>query len=475
MSKEHLKELISSKMNQYIELSHFIWENPELRFQTDKAAERFAYMLDKEGFKVETNVAGVPNAIKATFGNKGPVIGLLAEYDALSNMNQIADLGHKESEKENQPGHGCGHNLLGVASLAATVALKDYLIETRTGGTIILFGCPAEESGYGKAYLAKAGVFKGVDAMLAWHPSDITSPWYQGTLAVVQSYFSFEGVAAHAATNPELGRSALDAAELMNVGVNYLREHIPEGVRLHYAYIDAGGESANVVQASSKLHYFIRATEPKVAMDVFERVKKIAQGAALMTETKLSVDFDSACMNYVPNKRLTDLIFENLKQYGDAEYDKFDLAYASRYRMTLTTSQVEKMKKKLTSEFGTETASWVEKQSKLSLCSKVATTPASNTMMVSTDVGDVSWVVPTGQFNYGCEPLGTAPHSWQWVANGKSEIAHKGIEKAGQILAFSALDLIHQPDVLEEVKDEFAQFKESRPFQSMLLDNAKPH
>ena len=286
-NKQNIIDYLEQNQEKFAKISDKIWNNPEIRFELRESADALINALANEGFEIERNIAEMEDAFIATYGSGSPVIGFLGEYDALSNLSQIADSVEKKPIEEGACGHGCGHHALGTGSMAAALAVKQYMLDNNIKGTVKFFGCPAEESGSGKAFMARAGVFKGVDSMITWHPWTENEIWGTSSLANFQIYFNFKGKSSHAAASPHQGRSALDAAELMNVGVNYLREHIIQEARVHYAYLDAGGKSPNVVQPASSLLYFIRAPKSQQVKEIYDRIVKIAQGAALMTETEL--------------------------------------------------------------------------------------------------------------------------------------------------------------------------------------------
>lgn len=326
-AKERLMQIVEDKQNEFIKASDQIWHTPETRFAVEKSVQPYYDVLEKEGFEIKKGIADMDYSFEATWGKGKPVIGMLAEYDALGNLSQVAGATEHQPIVAGDNGHGCGHNVLGTAALAGAVAIKTLMEEEHLSGTIKLFGCPAEESGYGKAFMARDGIFSDLDIALANHPMDSMSGWGSSSLAVLQCYYQFTGIPAHAAAAPEMGRSALDAAELMNIGVQFLREHIIDSARIHYAFIDAGGESANVVQPSAKLYYFIRAPHVDQAKAIFARVNKIAEGAALMTETKLTKEFDAGCSDFIANKPLTRAIDRNLDIVGPLKLTKEELAF----------------------------------------------------------------------------------------------------------------------------------------------------
>lgn len=474
-TEQKIVDLIEAKKQDFIGLADAVWAANETRFDTKESVKEYYRLLEQEGFSIEKGIADMEHAFIATAGNGGPIIGILAEYDALGNLSQEADLGEKKACVIGGNGHGCGHNLLGAGALAGAVGIKDYLQEHNLPGTIQLFGCPAEESGYGKAFMARDGVFDHLDAALTWHPMDTTSGWGMSSLAVYQVYYNFKGVSAHAAAAPEMGRSALDAAELMNIGVQFLREHVVESARIHYAFMDSGGESANVVQPSASLYYFIRAKKLDQAREIYERINKIAKGAALMTETELEVVFDSACADYIPNKAITGAMYDNLVSIGQLNLTKEELEYEKRYCESLPESAREGLYQRAKKAFPDLPEAEIKELAASPILEKPMPLIFSDEVQGSTDVGDVSWVVPTAQIFIGCEPQGTPPHSWQWVANGKSAVAHKGLLAAGKVIAKTALDLIVNPELLKQAKEEHQQILNGKQYQSGIPADVKPH
>ncbi|MDR1019384.1 MAG: amidohydrolase [Synergistaceae bacterium] len=456
-AKRELAGLIEAKAREFTRVSDDIWGYAETRFSLPKSADALISVLESEGFRAERGAAGMEDAFVAVCGQGGPVIGLLAEYDALSNLSQVSDSTKMEPLERGGNGHGCGHNALGTASLAAAVGLKDFLAKEGLGrgATIKFFGCPAEESGSGKAFMARGGVFDGTDVMLTWHPWTETKIWGTSSLANYQVFFHFKGTSAHAAASPELGRSALDAAELMSVGVNYLREHIVQDARIHYAYTNAGGESPNVVQPNASVLYFIRAPKSSQVRPIFERVVDIAKGAALMTGTMVEVEWDSACSEYIVNDTLARVMYENMKELGDLKYTAQEMDYAREYVGTLpagAAGNVAALIKKCFPGIGQDKADAMASEPVQGELFPYAM--SDEAMKGSTDVGDASWIAPTAQALVSCFPTGTASHSWQWVACGKSSIAHKGLIYAGKAMAMTALDVIDDPSIAEKAKQE---------------------
>ncbi|MCL2007817.1 MAG: M20 family metallopeptidase [Treponema sp.] len=454
--KKIIIDAIESKSKVFCDISDKIWDFAEVRFDLRNSADLLCNYLEQEGFTIERGLSGMNDAFIATYGSEGPVIGILGEYDALSGMSQSAGQCKKEVLVEGGAGHGCGHQLLAAGALAGAIGLKEYLSKAGESGIIKYFGCPAEESGSGKAFLARDGAFTGVDAFLTWHPMSETGAFGCSTLANYQVYFHFKGRSSHAAAAPHEGRSALDACELMNVGVNYLREHIVPEARVHYAYIDTGGPAPNVVQASSTLLYFIRAPKSSQVHDIYLRVLDIAKGAALMTGTSMELEWDSACAEYILNSTLLDAMYKNMVELGPVPFDDEDFEHARGYSSQLDDLTKNFLRSSIAKKFPGESRERLDLLASKPLLDDIVPLSISEEAMPgSTDVSDASWHAPTVQFVVGCYPQGTPPHSWQWVATGKSSVVHKGLLHSGKILALTALDIIKNPELLKKAKEEF--------------------
>lgn len=421
-----LAPFIDARSDRYAELSDRIWSLAELRYDEHKSAELHIAMLQEAGFRVTRDAAGIPTAFVAEAGTDGPVIGILGEYDALSGLSQEsgAYACQPSPETPNGNGHGCGHHLLGTAAHFAAVAVKEFLERNGLPGRIRFYGCPAEEGGSGKTFMARAGLFDDLDAALTWHPASHTGIFHQSSLANIQAYFRFRGVAAHAANSPHLGRSALDAVELMNVGVNYLREHMVPDARVHYAVTNSGGISPNVVQARAEVLYLVRAPINSQAAELYERVKNVARGAALMTGCELEIVFDKACSNYIPNGVLNQVMYANMQALQGPAYTEGEQQAARRMWDAISADDIDNAGKNLGAVLRNPTP----------LFSGVAPyEPGRHEISYgSTDVGDVSWVTPTAQCWGACYAYGTPFHSWQMVAQGKLSLAHKGHGARGQ-------------------------------------------
>ncbi|MCD2345652.1 M20 family metallopeptidase [Clostridium guangxiense] len=432
-----------------------MWEFAETRFQEYKSSELLCDVLQKEGFTITKAVANIDTAFVATFGSGKPKIGILGEFDALYNLSQKSDTDVKEAIIQNGNGHGCGHNALGAGALAAVVAVKDYMIKNNIKGTICYFGCPGEEGGSGKAYMAREKVFNDVDAAFTWHPADVTGVVEGSSLANIQAYVRFYGKSAHAAACPHLGRSALDAVELMNVGINYLREHVIEDARMHYALTNGGGLSPNVVQAFAEELLLVRAPKMSQTKEIYERVKNIAKGAALMTDTKVEIIFDKAASNVVVNDTLSKVMYEKLLELGQIKLTKKEEEFAKKIKNTL--SDEEKITDKV----------MMDSIKEYKFTEKAAPE--------STDVGDVSFVVPTAQINTSCWVLGTAGHSWQVVAQGKCGYLHNAMILAGKVMALSALELFENNEIIVKAKEELKERLNGEEYICPIPSYIKPH
>jgi len=472
---ESVQGLVKAKKEKFLGVSDKLWDYAETRFAEHKSAELLAKVLEEEGYAVERNAGGVETAVVGTWGSGKPVIGFLGEYDALANLSQAAGEVVKKPLEEGKPGQGCGHNLLGAGALMAATALRDYLKENKLPGTVKFFGCPAEEGGSGKTYMLRGGAFDGTDICLTWHPGADNNVLTVSSLANIQCYFHFKGRSAHAAAAPENGRSALDAVELMNVAGNYLREHVPTTSRLHYAIVNAGGTAPNVVQAEASVLYLMRAPSLDGVQNIFERICKIAQGAALMTETEVEIDFDKACSNYLANITLSDVMNEVMTDLGAAEYTQEDIDFAEKLRATLSEGERNKTAGRTYNK-----PDWQEIEEKYD--SEALATfihpyhPELKEVSGggSTDVGDVSWVVPTAQFYMATAPKNTSAHTWQWVSCGKSGMAHKGTVRAAEIMAATALIAYNNPEIIENAKAELNKVLEKTPYSNPIPTHVKP-
>ncbi|OIK16805.1 amidohydrolase [Bacillus sp. MUM 116] len=462
-----ISDLIEQKSDKIIELSDKIWACPEIYFEEHQSSEYLCKALEDEGFQVEREVAGLHTGFIGSYGDGGPIIAILGEFDALTGLSQKKGLAEHVPVVAGGHGHGCGHNLLGSGAFAAAVAIKDYMKQTGLQGTVRYYGCPAEEAGSGKAFMARAGLFDDVDLALSWHPSTIPCIWNVNTLANYSVTFKFNGKSAHAAAAPHLGRSALDAVELMNIGVNYLREHMISEARVHYAITDTGGTSPNVVQPHAEVVYLIRAPKKQQVKELYERVYNIAKGAALMTGTTMEVEFEGTASNLIPNTTLAEIMYKNLTKVGVPVYDELDQKFAKEIRATLSQEDIDADLAGLNKETA-------KKLNDKYIADIIPPLGDEGALSGSTDVGDVSWVVPTIQCMTTCFALGTPLHTWQVVSQGATPIAHKGMLLAGKVIACTAIEAIQNQDIIEKAKSEWQERLEGEPYVSLIPENVMP-
>ena len=459
MREDKLKALsvIEEHADLFRGMADEIWENPELSLKEYRAAELYCGKLRELGFTVTENLCNIPTAFCGSFGSGRPVIGILGEFDALSGLSQKAGAAEPVPVTPGGNGHGCGHNLLGVGSLAAACAVKAWLEKSGGPGTVIFFGCPGEEGGAGKAFMARDGLWKKLDAALCWHPSDVNQVKTGTNNSSIQVLYKFTGKAAHAAGDPYNGRSALDAVELMNVGVQFLREHVTDDCRIHYAITDAGGVSPNVVQAKASVLYMVRANKVADSVKLQARVDDIARGAALMTGTEFERVFIDGTAELLPNFAIEQALYRNLEESGVPDYSPEDLELAAALKASYPGSGISGV-------YGMRDPAIAKTVRTLSQDGKKPVNdfipPLYSTTQFSpgsTDVGDVSWLTPTSQIETVCWPAGVPGHSWQIVACGKSELAHKGMFLAAKVLAGTAVDLLSDGALLARARAEFEE------------------
>ena len=462
---EEIWRLVEDRQQPFIELSDTVWGMPELAYNEHRSVAEHKKVLEAHDFRITENVAGIPTAIMGEAGEDGPVIAILGEYDALPGLSQEAGVAEHRQIPGDGHGHGCGHNLLGAGALLAATAVKDYLAKNGIKGRVRYYGCPAEEGGAAKAFMVRDGAFKDVDIAISWHPAPFAAVNEANSLANTRIDFTFVGRSSHAAAAPHLGRSALDAIELMNVGVNYMREHMPSDARIHYAYLDAGGIAPNVVQGKATVRYLIRATDLPGLRALVERVRKIADGAALMTETTVTTKTVSAVSNLLGNSPLERAMQNNIERLGPPPFDDEDRAFAAEIQKTLTPEDIASAFKRM----------GVPVRRGVPLADQIIPLEAKGAAMVgSTDVGDVSWVVPTVQARGATYAIGTPGHSWQLTAQGKSPLAHKGMVHVAKIMAGVAVDALSDPKLIESAKADLAERTAADPYVCPLPDDLTP-
>lgn len=455
MEKEVLYRTIEEKAPLLTALSDHIWEYAELSMREVRSTAEYVALLRQEGFTVEENLCGIPTAFSGRYGTQRPVIGILGEYDALSGLSQEAGALEHKPLTPGGCGQGCGHNLLGAGSLGAAIAIKEAIASGQLEGSVVFYGCPGEEGCAGKTFMARDGMFRDLDAAITWHPGDTNEVTVGSNAASIQMEYSFDGIAAHAAGCPYAGRSALDAAELMNVGVQFLREHMEPKESVHYSFIDAGGVSPNVVQPTAKLVYMIRSTTVPKAKLLLARVNRIAQGAAMMTDTTVTFRQLDGTASTLSNRVLENLLHRCLTDTPLPEYTEDELSFARDLKETFGPV---KLPGDLTEENPLVRQFVVEKTEggKAALNNFVMPyVPSSLFSPGSTDVGDVSWLTPTAQFTAVTWPSGAPGHSWQNVSAGKTAMAHKGLLYAAKVLAAAAARMMTDRSILKDAREEF--------------------
>ncbi|WP_224484852.1 amidohydrolase [Robertkochia aurantiaca] len=424
-------EELDDRTEKYGEIAQQIWEWAEMGYQEEKSAALLMETLKSEGFEIQSGVAGIPTAFVASYTNgEGPVIGILGEYDALPGLSQEAV--PYEADKGAAAGHACGHHLFGTGSAAAAIAIKNYLQASGEQGTIRFYGCPAEEGGSGKVYMTRAGLFDDLDVALHWHPGDANEANPGAALANKSAKFRFKGISAHAAGSPERGRSALDGVEAMNMMINMMREHVPSDARIHYVITD-GGDAPNVVPDFAEVYYYARHPKRDVVIDIFDRMVKAAEGAAMGTGTSVTYEMIGGTHELLPNLTLQELMYDRLQEVGGFEYD--------------TEEQ----------QFAKEIATTLGRDLEMQAVTGVAPYNTSARAYGSTDVGDVSFAVPTVGMGAATWVPGTPAHSWQAVACGGTDIGKKGMMVAAKTLALTARSLFENPELIEKAQEEFKE------------------
>ena len=452
---EQIWSHVDAKRDEFTALADRVWGMPETCYTEHRSVAEHVAELNKQGFTVTENLVGIPTAVMGEAGEGGPVIAILGEYDALPGLSQEAGVAEHRPIPGNGNGHGCGHNLLGSAAMLAATAVKDWLKATGTPGRVRYYGCPAEEGGAAKAFMVRDGAFKDVDIAITWHPNAFNEVADAASLANTRVDFAFRGRASHAAAAPHLGRSALDAVELMNVGVNYMREHMPSDARIHYAMIDSGGIAPNVVQAKARVRYSVRARELGTMLTLLERVKNVARGAALMTETEVDIHVLAAVSNLMANPPLEKAMFDTMQRLGPPAWDEADKAFAKQIQGTVGEEDLATAYRRV----------GVTAKPDTPLHDEIVPMDTKRVSMIgSTDVGDVSWVVPTVQAHAATYAIGTPGHSWQLTAQGKNPAAHKGLTFVAKVMAATAVEAIADPGLVERAKADLAARTAKTPY-----------
>lgn len=445
--KEALDDSIRRREEQAWDAAQKIWTWAEPGYQETKSSAFLAQWLEEAGFKLTTKVAGIPTAFTATFGEGKPVIGIVGEFDALPGVSQQA-VPYRQPRDDARYGHACGHHLFGVASASAAIAIAQQISAGKIKGTVRYYGCPAEEGGAAKVFLVREGLFDDCDAVLHWHPGNRNAAGDISSMARIAAKFRFRGKGAHAAGSPHQGRSALDAVELTCHASELLREHTPDFTRIHHV-ITAGGDAPNVVPEFAEVFFYVRHPEASVARGVYRRLELCAQAGALATETKLETDYLGGTLEIVPNSALTQATLANLREMNDLDYTADERQFAVKIQETLEEPRPLDNLREVFDQSG-------------------------QIGRGSTDVGDISWVVPTTGFSTACWVPGTAAHTWQACAAGGTSIGRKGMNLAARVLAATAWDLYHSPQRLAAAKAELQRRRGDRKYESLMQPGQKP-
>ncbi len=463
-TKQDVVAWLEENRQQFVDMANAIWEKPEIGFHEFFASKLQADFLEKEGFRLRRDVAGINTAFIAEWGAGHPIIGFTGEYDALPGLSQKCQPA-KEALVEGGLGHGCGHNLLGTAHIASVAALKRWMEANNVQGTICYYGCPAEESGAAKTFMARAGLFDDLDAAFNYHPMYANMAMKGSMVGIDSIKFHFHGIPAHAGATPQLGRSALDAVELMNVGVNYLREHVTGDVRMHYT-ITNGGQAPNIVPEDAEVWYFIRAHQPDNLRDVVDRVRKIAEGAALMAGVKVEEIFLDAMSNVLNNRYLADLQYGNMQVIGPIQWTPEEIEFAKQINANYPPGN----NRMNAASFGMPPDIFQEPL----LGDNYASMDEGKLLTGSTDVGDLSWKTPLSMLSTASYTTGSPGHSWGIVATSGMSIGHKGMLHAAKIMALTAMDLLADPRHIAQARAEFERELSSHPYINPIPEHVRP-
>jgi len=466
IDKKYALDWIENNEKLLIAISDKVWEFAELGLIEFKSSALLADELEKHGFRVERGIAGMPTAFVASWGEGKPVIGIMGEYDALPGLSQ-KKVPRKEPLESGKPGHGCGHNIHGTSGMAAAIATRKAMEKHKVKGTIRFFGCPAEENFDGKVFMVRDGCFNDVDAVISHHPDTMNCASLESCLAVNSVKFHFYGKASHAGGSPEHGRSALDAVELMNIGVNYLREHIIQDARIHYV-IEKGGDQPNIVPPYARSWYYVRAPERDQVESIYDWILDIAKGAAMMTKTEVKVELTEGSYNLIPNRTIAELIVKNMREVGLPKYSDEDLKFAEEIVKTIPNEmKIAQLKK-------SKRPGWERLVDKLIDDEVPDPWAEGETSHGSTDVADVSWQAPTVEFGTATGVLGTPGHSWQDVAQNGVGLGHKSLIFAAKVMAATAIDLLTKEDVLHKARKEHRQRIGNKKYRSPIPPDRKP-
>jgi aminobenzoyl-glutamate utilization protein B len=467
-------EWLNQNQSQFIVMADKIWHSPELAWKEFKASRLQADLLEKEGFSIRWIYGEESTAFIAEWGQGKPVLGFIGEFDALPGLSQKLQP-VKEPIQEGAPGHGCGHNLLGTGAVASAMAVQKWLQSNGTPGTVRYYGCPAEEEGGGKVFMARDGAFNDLDAAFNFHPAMVNMP-HKGTAVGIKAiYYRFKGRTAHAGGAPHEGRSALDAVELMNVGVNYLREHVKSDVRMHYI-ITEGGKAPNIVPEMAEVYYYLRAANPETLDSVIERVNKVAQGAALMTETTCEMRYEIGYSPVLNNHCLADLQYQAMQQIGPIQHTADEIAFAQKVNDGFPGTNADYIEHAIEHyKPSPEIVAILDEYRDSPLVGR--NFPALDEKIITTgssDVGDLSQIAPVSMLSTACYPTGCPGHSWGNAAAAGMSIGHKGMLHAAKIMAVTAVELYSHPEALVKIRQEFERATRNKKYVPSIPENFEP-
>lgn len=474
-TKEDMISYIEKNRDTFIDVSSRIWDYAETCYEEHQSAKALAEVLAADGFRLQQGVADMDTAFIAEWGEGEPVIGFLGEYDALVGLSQKAGCTTQDPEHPGAPGHGCGHHILGTGAMAAAMALRHYMEDNAIPGTVRYYGCPAEEGGGGKLYLARAGLFDDAKVAITWHPTDDNNIWSMNFMAVQGLRIRFTGIAAHSASQGHLGRNALSAVELTNIAANYLRGHVQRDVCINYAVTDTGGSAPNVIQASGEVVYNLRAYTYQRARETAKRIEEIAQGAAMMTGTRVVVEYTSGLSELVPNRALERIAFEQFQQVGVPAITEEDQKFCAEIHRAFPENSEESTFSTLRYLYGGVAEALIPQiRGKAINDVLYPYTEIPHAKYGSTDVCDVSWFTPTVQVTTACYAKDTPGHSWQEVAQGKQPLCFAGMLCAAKVMALTGKELVDHPEKLAAVRKEFGQVMQGKTYISPIPEGGKP-
>jgi len=472
--KEKINSWLKQNEEKFTTMSDQIWANPEINWKETFASELLMRFLENQGFSIKKSPCGMETAFIAEWGSASPIIAFVGEYDALPGLSNVAEA-VKLPVEDGAPGHGCGHNMLGVASAAAAAATQAWMIENNIPGTIRFYGTPAEEGGGSKVYMARDGLFNDIDAALTYHPAFINMASKASTVSITSSKFRFFGKSSHAGGAPHLGRSALDAIELMNVGANYMREHVLDGTRIQYIITD-GGQAPNIVPETAEVYYILRAEKADYVLSLADRLRNIARGAALMTDTTFEEYRESGYAGVLPNFTISDVMYAALNEIGPIDFNENEMQFAQQINTSLGSSNQEYIEQKIDAfHFTKKDADLLRAHADKPLLA--ANFPAMDAGFVyqgATDVGDLSQCAPTGELNTACFPTCSPGHSWVNTASGGMSIGHKGMMHGAKALALSAAAIFTNPKLVLNIRAEFDEAMKGKTYTALIPEDMQP-